>query len=270
VSIDRIRARAARNRSALFRRWIAGMPRPLRVIDLGGAAQMWRRWGITEEDGLQIVLANTHRLDPTHRGEASPGAFVSSIEIDVLDLEPSAYADYDVVFSNSMVEHLPSRDAQARLAARIVASGKPYFIQVPNKHCIVDPHFPHPFAAFFASWPPALQMRAIQWHPLGTRRRATSRDEAVRRIETYHPLAKRDLAALFPQARIETEWNLGLPMSLIAIGQGPIAVSASAVHTAPPSPLVIDEPACGRRQPAAGGRSSFMPEPPLGGGAGEP
>jgi hypothetical protein len=60
------------------------------------------------------------------------------------------FRGYDLIFSNSFFEHLEHRAAQARLAKIIVASGVPYFIQVPNKRSPVDPHFPSPFVPFFA------------------------------------------------------------------------------------------------------------------------
>jgi hypothetical protein len=220
MTIDRIRARAARKRSTLFLRHVEHLPRPVSVIDLGGSAQMWRRWGITASDGLRIVLANDHRADRTHRAEPLPGSFVENWLVDARELTPAQLAAYDVIFSNSMLEHLPTRAQQAALAEVIARSGRPYFIQVPNKHCIVDPHFPHPLAAFFAAWPRPMQAWVWQRHRLGSEGCPSSADDAIARVHGYNPLARRDLAALFPQARIVTEWNLGLPMSLIAIGGG--------------------------------------------------
>ena len=219
--IGSLRASAARRRSTLFRRFIDGLSRPLRIIDLGGSAQMWARWGVTAADGLEIVLANDHRMDTTHRSEALPGRFVSNWAVDVLDLLPSSYADFDLVFSNSMLEHLPSRDAQARLARAIAASGRPYFIQVPNRRCIVDPHFPHPLAAFFGMWPPAMQVWALQRHALGGSSRPRTREAAAQAIGTYHPFSRSALRRLFPDAQVVTEWSLGLPMSLVAVSPRP-------------------------------------------------
>jgi hypothetical protein len=215
--IGAVRARAARKRSTLFRRHIEALPRPLRIIDLGGSAQMWARWGVTEADGLHIVLANDHRHDTTHRSEPLPGRFMDTWSVDVLELTAETFGRYDLVFSNSMLEHLPSRRHQAVLAAKIMESRKPYFVQVPNKHCIVDPHFPHPMAAFFALWPRPLQVWAHAHHALGSSGRAGSMHAAQRAIDNYHPLARRELAGLFPGARVVTEWNLGLPMSLVAM-----------------------------------------------------
>jgi hypothetical protein len=216
--IGAVRSRAARKRSSLFRARLQSMRRPVRIIDLGGSAQMWRRWGVTADDGLHIVLANPHRSDTTHRSETLPGGFVQSWSVDVLELSAQSFEAYDLIFSNSMLEHLPSRADQHLLAKTIETSGKPYFIQVPNKHCIVDPHFPHPLAAFFAMWPRRLQVWAHHRHALGSSGRAATMSASRKAIESYHPLARGDLQALFPSARVVTEWNLGLPMSLVAIG----------------------------------------------------
>ena len=215
--IGAVRARAARHRSTLFRRHVEALGRPLRILDLGGSVQMWTRWGVTEADGLHIVLANDHRTDTTHRSEPLPGRFMNAWSVNALELSPDVFSHYDLVFSNSMLEHLPSPAAQARLAAAIMASGKPYFIQVPNKRCIVDPHFPHPLAAYFALWPRRLQVWAHAHHALGSSGRAGSMAAAHAAIATYHPLTRRELAALFPDGRVVTEWNLGLPMSLVAM-----------------------------------------------------
>jgi hypothetical protein len=219
VLIDQYRRRAALKRSALFRHELEPLPRPMRIVDLGGSEQMWQRWQFTERDGIEVVLANHHLYDTSHRDEAHVLPFVSDWTVDVRALTASDLSAFDLIFSNSMIEHLPSRSDQEALAHRIAESGRPYFIQIPNKHCVVDPHFPHPLAMFFACWPRSLQAQVLARHPLGSARVPTTVPKALQALEdTYHPLSRKDLAALFPQAHILTEWNLGLPMSLVAIG----------------------------------------------------
>lgn len=213
--IGRARKRAAFARARLFRRFVAGMSRPLRLVDLGGSFEMWRRWGITEADGLDIVLVNNHDYDTSNRGQRSP--LGRELIADVRSLRAADYRDYDVVFSNSMLEHLYTREAQAAVAAEVMASGKPFFIQVPNRRCLVDPHFPHPLAPFFAAWPRSLQLRGLLLFPIDGGRRAPSMELARKRVHNYVPLARDDLAALFPGAELRIEWSLLLPMSLVAM-----------------------------------------------------
>jgi len=210
------RAAAALRRASRFIRFIDQIPRPVRIVDLGGAAEMWRRWGVTDAHQLRVTLINNHQIDTSHLNEALPGRFVDERRQDVLDLTEADLAEFDVVFSNSMLEHLSSRAEQTRLASVIAGSGRPFFIQVPNKNCIVDPHYPHPFAPFFAVLPKAVQARMLTLHALGSGTRAANMQDALRRVQFYTPIGRRDLARLFPGSTIDTERLMGLPLSLIA------------------------------------------------------
>lgn len=221
MDLQQVRANTARKRSALFRTFIAGMPRPVRVIDIGGTQEMWRRWQFSEADGVCVTLVNDHVSDVRLRDEATLGASFTKWWRDARQLRPGDYADFDVVFSNSTLEHLYTRDNQRLVAGSIVASGKPFFVQVPNPHSPVDPHFPHPFAAFFGTWPRHWQAAALTRHALGSGRKYDTIDAALHRLENYLPVDRPALHELFPDARIVTEWTFGLPLSLIAQRAGP-------------------------------------------------
>ena len=192
------------------------MPRPLRVVDLGGGAAMWRRWGITAADDLKITLVNPHESDTTGRVTLDGLPFINEREADATELTPEDLRAFDLVFSNSMFEHLSSREQQVRLARTIIDSGRPYFVQVPNKASPVDPHFPHPAVPFFAMYPREIQARLLTLHGFGGGRRARSIEDAYDRLGHYFPLGRTDVRRLFPTAQIQTERNLGLPMSLVA------------------------------------------------------
>lgn len=152
MNLREIRIQAARRRARLFRRFIEGMPRPLRILVLGGAFEMWQRWGITDADRLEIVLMNNHAYDVAHSGKAPFARFVTERIGDVRELR-----------------------------------------------------FPHPLAPFFAVWPRRLQAGALSLHRLGSAARSASATEARNRLANYAPLARGDLQAMFPQARIVTE-----------------------------------------------------------------
>ena len=202
-----IRTNAAKNRSRIFRRYIANLPRPLSIIDLGGASDMWKRWGVTELDQLHLTLVNNHHIDKSHQEEAPFGSYIQKQTEDVLTLSPSFLRGFD----------LTSREAQLRLAAAIMQSGRPYFIQVPNKKSLVDPHFPHPFAPFFASFPMRLRAALLTLHSLGSGNRSPNYQEALKRMRFYTPIGATDLKDIFPEAEIEIERIFGMPISLIAI-----------------------------------------------------
>lgn len=229
--INQVRQSAAANRSRRFLNFIRELPRPLSILDLGGSAEMWGRWGVSADHRMHITLVNNHHLDGTHRHEDYPRSFIAKRVADALDLSLDDLSAHDIIFSNSMLEHLASRADQTSLAHRIMACGRPYFIQVPNKFCVVDPHFPHPFAPFFAAWPRALQSRALTWHRLGSGSRAPDYATAQQRMRFYTPISRRELKRLFPDADIGVEWSMGLPISLIASampGRSPASAEAHA------------------------------------------
>jgi|GEM_PF-2983481 len=213
--IARVRSQAASARSKWFRDYVRAMPRPLRIIDLGGSVEMWQRWGAVPEDGLDITLLNHHALDTSHRDEPVVFDFLRKETCDALKLTPQDLAAYDLIFSNSMLEHLPTRDAQRKLANIIVNSGRPYFVQVPNKNSPVDPHFPHPAVPFFAIYPRALQARLYAVSALGSRCRASSTQAALDELAFYNPLGASDMRKLFPNADLGIQWTSALPMSII-------------------------------------------------------
>jgi hypothetical protein len=139
------------------------------------------------------------------------------LRADVLTLSAADFARFDVIFSNSLIEHLPGRHLQQRLARAIIDSKRPYFMQTPNKRSPVDPHFPRPYVPFFAAYPRSLQARLLSWSALGSGSAAPSYQAALERLSNYYPLTKRDIRNLFPQAQVVMERPLGVPMSIIAM-----------------------------------------------------
>jgi hypothetical protein len=188
-----LRSKARSKRLATFRSFLSsigtiqtfGALHPLKLIDIGGTVPFWEDCWNRDATSLTVV----------------------------------DFRQYDLVFSNSFFEHLTSWDAQASLAASILASGVPYFIQVPNKHSPVDPHFP--FAPpFFASYPKSVQIRLCTLSSFGSRWRAPSLAAARRAAYFYNPLSRRDMRALYPDATIASEQLFYVPISILAYSNG--------------------------------------------------
>ena len=59
---------------------------------------------------------------------------------------PFADQLFDVVYSDSVLEHLPGNDPVERFAAEVQRVGKGWFITTPNLGYPVDPHYQLPFA----------------------------------------------------------------------------------------------------------------------------
>src|SRR6185437_11417705 len=142
--IDRIRTSVLRSlrrvahfyrerRLALFRSKIL-LEQSWRILDLGcGDSQNAWLMDNRKVVGLDVALSN-RALQPYPffvLGDATCLPFPSSV--------------FDLVFSNSMVEHLPTWDHQKCCADEIRRVGSRYWIQVPNRHFPIDPHYIIPF-----------------------------------------------------------------------------------------------------------------------------
>lgn len=194
---------------------LSRLPRPLQVVDLGGAADFWRIWGLDASDGLFVTLVNHHRCDTDHVSGGRLPPFMNEIIADATELDAGTLRRYDLVFSNSMLEHLPDEDGRAKLCRNIEASGKPYFIQLPNRYSLVDPHFPHPLVPFFGAYPKPLKALLMARSGLGSGAKCASYAEAMNRLKYYNPLCASELKALFPSGTLVEERTFGMPLSLI-------------------------------------------------------
>jgi hypothetical protein len=103
---------------------------------------------------------------------------------------PFADGEFDVAFSNAVVEHVGGRDDQERFVHELCRVADQVFVTTPNRLFPLDPHTLLP---------------VVHWLPEGRRPRA---------LDGVRPLSKRELRSLFPyQVRIV---NTGL--TLIAVG----------------------------------------------------
>lgn len=217
VATLRKRTRAAR--LARFTRYLdriqPGVARPLEIIDLGGTANFWNHWwGVNAGTRLHVTLINNHAFDRPHGAVHAANALITDVNRDARTLTEDDFRKFDLVFSNSMLEHLGSRAAQSGLAETIFRSGVPYFIQVPNKYSPIDPH--HPFAPFFAIYPYAVRIRLLTFSTFGNGTRCRTLDDAQRWQNWYCPLGMRDMRRMFPDAELQVERPFGVPMSIIA------------------------------------------------------
>jgi hypothetical protein len=213
-----LRTYTRHQRKLKFLKFIQGVTdqRPLRVLDIGGTVAFWRDWWrLTEPDGIYVTLANNHLQDDTH-DSVSDLPFLINWRVDATQLTRDDFARFDCLFSNSCIEHLTSRDEQRQLAQSILDSKLPYFVQVPNKYALIDPHYPRPYVPMFGAYPRHMQRRILMALSLGQRDRHTF-ESATQVLHHYHPLGPSDMRSLFPTARVAVERPLGIPMSILAM-----------------------------------------------------
>jgi hypothetical protein len=177
-----------------------------RVLDVGGTLDIWRlsplrprlvilnepRAGEVARDGVPVVCANGCAL-------------------------PFADGSFDVVFSNSVIEHLGDAESQVRFAAEVNRVGRAYWVQTPNRRYFLEPHLLTPFVHWL---PRAWQARVVGWGTVWewiVRPSPDRREYYLHHVLTSVPLlAAGDLSRLFPGAQIIRERFLGWTKSLVA------------------------------------------------------
>ena len=178
------------------------------ILDVGGTGGFWDQMSSEGIDDLEIVVLNVH---PEH----SPLANVTAAAGDGRDLSQFEDASFDVVFSNSVIEHLGTFEDQRRMADEVRRVGRRYFVQTPNRYFPLEPHF---FFPGFQFLPMRARVGLVRRFALGYHEPLPDPQAARRAVAEIRLLAPRELRALFPDGSLYRERALGLTKSLVAYG----------------------------------------------------
>jgi 2-polyprenyl-3-methyl-5-hydroxy-6-metoxy-1,4-benzoquinol methylase len=199
-------SRLRTRRHEWFRLLISNLPRPLKILDVGGTAAIWETIGFVNRFDIQISLLNIEPCEASYHN-------VLSLFGDARDMQQFRENEFDVVYSNSVIEHVGDLDDMRRMAQEVRRVGKNYFLQTPNRFFPMEPHFLFPLFQFL---PSAVQISLVQNFRLGWVGRQVERELAKKAVESIRLLSWNEMHALFPDAKIQRETLLGLTKSLIA------------------------------------------------------
>jgi SAM-dependent methyltransferase len=182
-----------------------------RVLDVGGTPETWDLVAVRP----RVTLLNT----PRTRGElAAADSWVAG------DGRALPFRDraFDVVFSNSVIEHVGDAESQRRFAREVTRVGCAFWVQTPNRWFPVEQHLLTPLIHWL---PKPLQRRIVprftMWSAL-VRPTADRREFYLRHyLDEVRLLSAADLRALFPSARLIRERFCGWTKSLIATSEQP-------------------------------------------------
>ena len=109
-----------------------------RILDVGGYVGDWKSVRVAST----VLCLN---VDPAP-GESAPGR----ISFEAGDGRNLRFADgsFDIVYSNSVIEHVGSWEDQRRFAAEVRRVGRDLFVQTPNRWFFIEPHFVTVFVHF--------------------------------------------------------------------------------------------------------------------------
>jgi hypothetical protein len=177
------------------------------VIDLGGRVETWLRSPVRP---ASIDIVNLEKPP----GEAPDWIRVVQGNACALPTKVTK-RKYDLVFSNSVIEHLGGHELRLRFADNVHQLSLRHWIQTPYRYFPIEPHWIFPGFQFFP-----LNIRAAiarRWFLVP---RQPSREECLREVMEIELQSKTAMRAYFPNSALVLERTLGLVKSLIAVKVG--------------------------------------------------
>lgn len=178
------------------------------VIDLGGRLSTW--------SNAEVRPARVHVVTLEQPPEQTP----DWAEVDYGDAcaLPSHIANrrYDLVFSNSVIEHVGGHERRLRFAEAIHQLAPSYWVQTPYRYFPVEPHWLAPGMQFL---PVKTRIFVARKWPLAAVP-GKSKAAATQQVLWTELLDKTQLRHYFPDATILMERAWGIPKSMIAFRVG--------------------------------------------------
>lgn len=201
----RLQTRIRKKRFEFFRSFIASIPRPFSVLDVGGTQEFWEKMEFIKDD-IKIIIYNLSTTEMVH-------ACLISMAGDARNMREFQDQEFDIAFSNSVIEHVGTYQQQSLMAEEVRRVGKRYFVQTPNRYFPIDPHVLLPFFQFL---PFRLKVFILTHFRSPWGWKISSREEAIQYVNEIRLLTEKELRSLFPDANIYKEKFLGLTKSFIA------------------------------------------------------
>lgn len=182
-----------------------GVAEATRVLDIGGTPDVWRLVPVKP----RLTLLNTPRA------RADLGGAEDWVAGDGRAL-PFRDGAFDIVFSNSVIEHVGGAEDQRNFACEVMRVGKAWWVQTPNRWFPVEQHLLTPIVHWLPrSWQRAIVPRCNLWQWI-TRPAEDRRSFYVEHyLRDVRLLTAGELRALFPHGRLLRERVLGWTKSLV-------------------------------------------------------
>lgn len=197
-----------KKRFNLFLSLMNSISKPIRILDVGGTTDFWRKLDFCSTPDIEITILNISHDEFVHRKNNNLFYHIG----DGRNMRQFNDREFDIVFSNSVIEHVGDFEDQKKMAMEIQRVGRRYFVQTPNYYFPIEPHFLFPFFQFF---PISIRTFLLQHFNLGWFKRTQNRDEAERLVKSIRLLRRKDLKTLFPNGSIIEERFGGMVKSFI-------------------------------------------------------
>lgn len=175
----------------------------LRVLDLGGTAISWRVAGLRAQ---HVTVVNLDRPNP----EPDQEPWLEVIQGDACE---GGFGKFDLVFSNSVLEHVGGHARRQQIADVIRESAPAYWVQTPYRYFPIEPHWLFPGFQFlpFRARVEITRRWNVGHHPL-----LKDAGQAAELVASTELVSATEMRAYFPDGTIWFERFAGVPKSVVA------------------------------------------------------
>lgn len=179
----------------------------LRVLDVGGTVEAWRRAPVKPRHVTVLNLFEPGESDDNSITPVTGDACNAADELARANVE----TNFDLVFSNSLIEHVGGHAARSRVAGQVHRLAEHHWVQTPYRYFPLEPHWLFPGMQFM---PTAARVQIARYWPL---LRAANAENAIHMVLWTDLIGVTEMRDYFPNSTILHERVLGMTKSLIAV-----------------------------------------------------
>ena len=189
-------------RFSFFLKKFNKMKKPISILDVGGKINFWENRNLAGNNDYKITVLNIEK-------EKSNYSNINCLIGDATNLNQFKNKSFDIVHSNSVIEHLYNFENQKKMALEIMRVGQKYIVQTPNKYFFIEPHYLLPF---FNIVPEKIKYLILTKTKL-SRLKKWDKNFAKQYIKEIRLLSEKEMKTLFPKSKIYFEKFLGMNKS---------------------------------------------------------
>lgn len=198
---------SSRRRAVRFKEFIRHFPEleRMRVLDLGGMPDFWYS---TPVSPAHVTTVNLDKRD-------SVVPWIEHVVGDACDLTllDSCPGGYDLVVSNSLIEHVGGYQRRQEFARVVMVAAPAHWVQTPDRYFPIEPHYVAPGFQFL---PVGARAQLVRRWPIAHERVYTMPD-ALAQVLTIELISTTELQHLFPESAIWHERLAGMSKSIVAV-----------------------------------------------------
>ena len=177
----------------------------MRVLDLGGTASSWRAASLRAKS---VTLVNLDYFEEPNE---------PWMEVVRADACNGDFGQYDLVFSNSLLEHVGGHSRRRQFADTVQKAAPCWWVQTPYRYFPVEPHWIFPGFQFL---PFRMRLMITRYWNIGHMPAEKNVAEAAEIVASVELISATEMRSYFPTSEIWYERVAGIPKSLVAFKTG--------------------------------------------------